>query len=707
MSKAAALFIPLALSLGWIDSESTEDPPPVVEDAAGHQDREAQLVEAVSAERLRDYHTLVASEPHRAGTDGDLAQVVRLAETFEAMGLEVELHEFWAYLCEPIEASLAIVSPIERGLSLRETPLDEDPHSLREGLTFGWNAFSGSGEVRAEVVYANRGTLEDFAKLKEMGVDCTGKIVVCRYGGNFRGYKAKFAEEAGAAGLIIYTDPGDSGFTRGLMYPKGGFANPTTIQRGSIITLPYDGDPLTPDVCATFEAERLDPDEIDLPRIPVQPVGWGTAREILGRMEGREVPEGWQGGLPFRYRVEGGSELVVDLRVEQRRGLVRTFNVIGTLEGAKRPEEMVLLGAHHDAWEYGAADPTCGLITVLETARILSQEAKAGRRPDRSIVFCAWGAEEFGVVGSVEWVESRTEELFENAVCYLNLDMASMGLNFRSSAAPSLRRTIEELTHHIPQPGAPEGVSVHDVWTQGRGDRGPAFGELGGGSDHVGFVAVCGVPCASFGGSGAPGASYHSMYDTLTWYRRFVAGDYESARMVARAALLFTDRMANAPIHPMDLAGYPRAIRGHLRSLEERGNELDFFAVDADGGRLAPSIAVPEAKAFEVEAVALRVEKILERGEFDDEQRRLIDRHLRLLDRAWIFPPGLPERPWFRNLYAAPDETSGYASWVLPGIRKGIEDRDRELTQEMSQVLTAALTLYQVNLETLIGQLED
>ncbi|MEM9801752.1 MAG: M28 family peptidase, partial [Planctomycetota bacterium] len=412
-------------------------------DRAARLARDVAIVQAVDTDRLAGWHELVAAAPHPAGSEGDEAVIAAMASAFEELGLEVEIHRFRAYLSSPVDASLSLVSPRETELSLREGVLPGSPYSELEDadLRLGWNAYSGSGDVTAEVVYANYGRREDFETLAERGVDCSGKIVVARYGGNFRGYKAKYAEAAGAAGLVIYTDPADAGYGRGLETPEGGWANCDQIQRGSLKTLPWQGDPLTPGIEATADAERLDPDEIALPTIPVQPVGWQAAMQILAPMQGESVPQGWQGGLPFRYRIEGGPDVRVRLRVEQERRFVETANVLGTLPGTETPKGApgIVLGAHHDAWVYGANDPTSGTICVMETARVLADLlAKNGERPRRSITFAGWGAEEHGIIGSTEWVEGRRAALIESADLYVNLDASAAGLDIGVSASPSL-----------------------------------------------------------------------------------------------------------------------------------------------------------------------------------------------------------------------------------------------------------------------------
>ena len=244
-------------------------------------------------ERLAAWHDLLASEPHFAGTDGDARQIRRLADAFESMGLRTELHEFTTYIPQPVSASLQILertgsdgSDSLEGtitLPLTERVLEEDPDTGHPDLTFGWNAFSATGDVTAEVVYANYGTFEDFERLRELGVEVDGKIVIARYGRNFRGHKVKYAQEAGAVGMVMFLDPGDYGEGRGKSWPDGGWANPTSIQRGSVLVLPYKGDPLTPFVEATSDAKRLDPDHVGLPWIPVQPIGYAAASRILSQ----------------------------------------------------------------------------------------------------------------------------------------------------------------------------------------------------------------------------------------------------------------------------------------------------------------------------------------------------------------------------------------------------------------------------------------
>ena len=642
-------------------------------------EREAQQAYEVglnvvpTATSVRAYHEMIAQEPHPAGSEADLRAADRLAAEFEKLGLEVEKQELWLYLATPVEAAVEIVTPSPDRLRIKEKILAEDRYSGHPDLSFGWNAFSGNGDVTGEVVYANYGTKEDFEHLKTLGIEVKGKIVIARYGGNFRGYKAKFAEEAGAVGLIIYTDPANSGYVRGLMYPEGGYANETSIQRGSIETLPYAGDPLTPGVAATKDAKRKDPSDVSLPTIPVQPIGWEAAGRIMSQMRGQPVPSGWQGGLPFTYRLNGGETLTVRLMVKQKRELTKTYNVVGTLKGEVYPDEKVIVGCHHDAWTFGAGDPLAGTMVVYEAAKSFATLAKQGRRPKRSIVFANWGAEEYGIMGSSEWIEAHSNDLYENAVAYINLDMAAMGPHFGSSASPLLKTVIEEASKAVPPVGGPtdETNSVHDAWVYRNADPmlagHPRFGHLGGGSDHVGFLCHLAIPSASLGGGGARGTSYHSAYDDLIWYRKVVGESYEPALMVTRVTNVVLARLANGAVLPLDPTRY-------APDFEELFGDLIRYA-EGLGIDVQPTNLLKVLK--DLDDVAMRVHGKLmaavEAGALSEEQTACVNKHLLQIERKWLVSSGLPERPWFRSMYAAPDESSGYAPWMLPALRYGIE----------------------------------
>jgi N-acetylated-alpha-linked acidic dipeptidase len=634
-----------------------------------------------SGDAFREHLRIVTSVPHPAGSPQQVEVANYLTRVMRAAGMEVAHHTYDVYLpqlTDDVEAH--IVTPVALRLNNREPVLDGDRFSGHPELLNGWNAYSGSGDVTGEVVYANYGRREDYRALDSMGVDLRGKIVVARYGGNFRGYKVKFAEERGAAGVIMFNDAPAQEVDP---YPEGPMLNGDIIQRGSVLTLPWTGDPLTPFEPALpldgsrGEVERLDPDEVDFHTIPVLPLGYRVAREILSRMEGPEAPAGWQGFLDLPYRLTGGPELTVRVRVNQPLDFTRAINVVGTFPGTDFPDEWVIFGAHYDPWGFGAVDPNGGTAMLLAMAEALGAAAEQGCSPRRSIMVAHWDAEEYGIIGSAEWVEEFLPQLTSGAVAYINADAAVSGPNFGASSSPSLKQPILDAARSVAYPDDPDGRTIYEWWgdrSAGRemrspedeGARTPSMGNLGGGSDHVAFYTHAGIPSAGLS-SGGPSGIYHSNYDNFAWFERFGDPEWKYGPMLATVDGILAMRLANADILPYDVARYATDTRTHIETLrrvaEARRVEVDLSRLEA------ASRALDEAAA---ELEAARSESLRE-GPLPADQAREINAALIALEKAWLDDRGLQDRPWSRSLYVSPDPFSGYASWMLPGIRYEIE----------------------------------
>ena len=650
-----------------------------------------KLIAMPRASELRRWHDVLTQEPHIAGTPGDMRQVERLKQAFESMGLNTRVEGFRAYLARPISATLELIDveaeqesataqntnqtgatapPARKGvlsLVVNEKNLLQDPATAHPDLNYGWNAYSGNGDVTAEVVYANYGTQEDFDTLKRLGVDVKGKIVLARYGKNFRGYKARFAENAGAAGLIIFTDPSDSGFTKGSTWPNGGgWANDACIQRGTLNTLPYPGDPGTPGVYSADNVSRDKPQNLDLPRIPVQPVGYAAAGAIMARMKGVDIPDpSWQGGLDFPYRLTGGNNLKVHLAIQQERFLGASANVLAMVQGWRRPDEVIVIGCHHDAWGYGAADPCAGTICLLEAANCVAQLTKQGIWPERSIVFAAWGAEEFGIIGSTEWVEGHDAEMGEKIVSYVNLDMAAMGPNLSFALTPELTQVAKDCAAMTPAAGDPSASALSVMLNNNKSDT--LFGTLGGGSDHVGFVCRLVVPAISISAGGSQGTSYHSNYDTTAWYRATVGENYEPALMVTRATLSFMALMSNQKWTPYQYGEIGRlglkALDG-LTQLAKTDKEKSALEI------LRPMLITLQTQGELVDAGILK-----DQPQNPHAEQRLITGMRRFI-KAFKDDAGLPDRPWYRNLWVATDPSNSYSASVFPMIQEALQAND-------------------------------
>ena len=421
---------------------------------------------AVPDPKLAEEHLRILTQaPHIAGSPEDKATAEYVAKKFREAGLDTEIVEYKVWLNYPAEIRVDMTEPpgVEMHGPQREH-VDGDPFQDDPRVVTPYNGMSPSGDAEAEVVYANYGSPADFDKLKQMNVDVRGKIVIVRYGENFRGVKEFVAQERGAAGVIIYSDPKDDGYYRGDAYPKGPWRPASGVQRGSVgFMFQFPGDPTTPGVASTPtlpEAKRVSPAETEqMPKIPVTPLSYADASPILEHLGGPLSPREWQGGLPFTYHV-GPGPAKVKMHLKQDYQFRTIWDVIGKVRGTSSPDEWVVAGNHRDAWVYGAVDPNSGTAAMLEAVHGLGELLKSGWKPKRTIVFASWDAEEEGLIGSTEWGEDNSQQL-GNADAYFNMDVAVSGKKFGASGVPSLKEFIREIAKSVP---SPQGGTVYDRW---------------------------------------------------------------------------------------------------------------------------------------------------------------------------------------------------------------------------------------------------
>src|SRR5687768_14622798 len=465
----------------------------------------------------REHLRILTREPHIAGTKADYDTAIYVRDQLRSYGIAAELKEYEVWLNYPNSPSIVeLIASRRQRLNIQEPVVAGDPSSSHPNITPLFNGYAASGDVTAPVVYANYGLPNDYDDLKKAGVDVKGKIVVVRYGNSFRGVKAKVAEDHGAIGCIIYSDPADDGYMQGDIYPKGPWRPSESGQRGSVQYLfDYPGDPLTPGRPAIPGVARLKPEEAtDLTRIPVQPISYDAARAILSVLKGPVRPRGFQGGLPFAYHVGGTNDVKLRLKTDMDYKIRKIWNVVGRIDGNEEKDRWVILGNHRDAWVFGAVDPNSGSSAMLEVARGFGELLKQGWKPRRTIVVCSWDAEEYGLVGSVEWAEELAAELRTKAVAYLNLDAAVSGVHFGASSVPSLWKLMRAATRDVKDPKT--GKSVYQQWQDRARENRPEgentgearIGALGSGSDYTPFLQHLGVASTDMGFNGDYGV-YH------------------------------------------------------------------------------------------------------------------------------------------------------------------------------------------------------
>ena len=643
----------------------------------------------------------LTERPHVVGSEGNAEVIKYIGDIMSKAGLEVTNYPYDVFLPNnPGTSIIEIVTPTRKVLNQKEDIIPGDPFTTHPELWKGWNAFSGSGDVTAEVVYANYGRKQDFEELKRLGVNVKGKIVIARYGGNFRGYKAKFAEANGAIGLIIYTDPLDSGFTKGLVYPEGPFYNPSTIQRGSLLTANFTGDPLTPfepalPLDGKKKIKRLDPNDAQLHTIPVSPIGYGEAEKILEQMKGNPVPQSWQGGLPFTYRLEGGQSLLVRLKVDQKIDFVRATNVIGLLEGSVAPDEWIILGCHLDSWGFGATDPSSGTAMLLSLSETLGILKDQGYTPNRSILIGHWDAEEHGVIGSTEWVEQMREQLNAKGVVYMNFDGAVSGKGFGASAAPTLKKLLVEASKDVEYPYTDQ--SLYEFWNQNNQDE-PPIGNLGGGSDHIAFYMHVGVPSMS-GGAGGPNV-YHSNYDSFRFYEKFVDPEFQMGPMVEHIAGLMALRMANGDLIPYNINRYASDLKMHVSNAE---NKIRLY----NEGFKGFTMTVESIKSLKEtsELLTSKIKSYLDNGNFSKRKLSSLNKKLIALEKSFISEKGMYFGSWYKSLYASSDPFSGYAAWILPGLEYEISLKSSKRLVEWDQRYSNAINSLSQKMRQIIKDL--
>jgi N-acetylated-alpha-linked acidic dipeptidase len=735
---------------------------------AGELEAEARALAVPTPEKARSWLRTLTEEPHVAGTEADRKTAEFVRDKLRSWGWQAEIAEYEVLLNYPVKGSvkLELTQPKAKSLSVIEDPHPADKDSASPDAFPAFNGYGISGDVTGQVVYANYGRPEDFKALEDTGVSVEGKIVLVRYGGLFRGLKVYNAQKRKAIGILIYSDPADDGFARGDTYPHGPFRPPSALQRGSIQFLSHGpGDPSTPEGPSIKGAKRLpwniysgfpsqpipedlldqvlrkykDPFNIRVdPRttaasvdrrswekdtglkldeyyatIPALPISYSAARPILEALGGPNAPNGWQGGLPLPYHI-GPGPAEVHFAIKMDYDVRPIWNVIATIKGEVEPDRWVMIGNHRDAWVYGAVDPGSGTASTLEACRALGEAVKGGWKPRRSLMYCSWDGEEYGLVGSTEWAEHHAKELDEKAVLMLNVDVAVSGPNpsLGVDGVPSLRDLILDAASAVTDPRS--GRNLREAWVSRQrsqwasnapidlDDRpwhdadakpnangtkpafSPQLGAMGSGSDYTAFLDRFGVPCLDVGFHGGYGV-YHSVYDDFYWMEKFGDPEFLTHATAAKLYTVIAMRAAAAEVVPLTFVPYGEALRDYVddlrRTVERKARASSGKPpIEFDGlSKLIASIRRFQDRAAAVDAATSALAR--KEGVSASKLSKVNDALARV-ERAFLHPAGLPSRPFFRHTIYAPGYTTGYASWPLPGVRQAILDDDAKLLAE-------------------------
>jgi N-acetylated-alpha-linked acidic dipeptidase len=636
---------------------------------------EAQAIARPDALHARALSHALSAETHVAGTPAQARTRDYVIAQMRAMGLETEVRRYDVFLPHPTAVQLWRTSPRLQELRLAEPPVPGDSTSARPQYPTV-NGYSGQGDVTAQIIYVNYGLIEDYKQLDSLGISVKGKIAVARYGRSFRGIKAREAEKHGALGLLIYSDPQDDGYVRGDVYPNGPMRNRDGVQRGSVFN--GAGDPATPDRPSKAGVARIAESAMEIPHIPVVPISYGNAGALLDELRGHEALPGWQGGLPFRYHI-GSGQVSARIRVADDRatkGIKPIYDTFGIVRGSEFPDELVILGGHRDAWGPGTADNVSGTVSVLESARAVAEAVRAGFRPKRTIVFATWDAEEWGLIGSTEYVEDDSLRLMRGGVAYLNQDVAAQGMRFDGGGSPSLRPMLRDIAREVPDPKG--AGSVYAEWrraTASADTTEPPMSDPGGGSDFAGFYNHLGMPILEWG-FGGPAGVYHSQYDDFAWMSKFGDSTFAYHATAARIGTAAVLRLANADILPYDYVEFARTMQRYLPAID-RAIAVHKWSGSTAALREAISNMEREASAFSTARDAA-----LAGGALSVERRAATNAALRGVERALTRPSGLHTRSWYRNLIYVADIDNGYANMVFPSVNEAIRAGDERLAAD-------------------------
>jgi N-acetylated-alpha-linked acidic dipeptidase len=700
----------------------------------------------------------MAAQPNQVGSPHDKANADMTAALFRSWGWDTRIETFWVLYPTPIEEALELTAgpgaPYKATLSEPPIPGDESSAHQAGGLP-AYVAFQGDGDVTAPLVYVNYGMPADYDALQRQGVSVKGKIVIARYGGGWRGLKPKLAQDHGAVGCIIYSDPHDDGYVVDDPYPKGPARPDTGIQRGSVADMTiFPGDPTTPGYASTKDARRVPRDQSPtILKIPTLPISYRDAQPMLKALGGPVAPPSFRGGLPITYHLGGEPQAQVHIKVKSDWSLKPVYDVVATLKGRERPDEWVVRGNHRDGWVFGATDPLSGHVAMMGEAKALGALVKGGWRPKRTIVYASWDAEEPMLLGSTEWAEAHAAELKKKAVVYINSDMNGRGF-LGVGGSHDFQHLVNQVEADVKDPQT--GVSVGErlrarlrvlAAAPTASERAKALGRiaadpdrdlpieaLGSGSDYSAFLQHLGLPSLNleYGGEGSPGGVYHSAYDTYEHHSRFVDPGNAYGGALAKTIGRLVLRIADADLPVQRYGDFADTVSGYVDQVRklaeakrsEAGARARLLASEAF--RLAddptepradpPALAAAERLDFgplEKAATRLRAsaaafdQALATRGSsLSPARKKQLDAILLTLDQRLLREQGLPGRPWYKNVVYAPGRFTGYGAKTLPGVREAIEERRYDDARTYIGLTAQALADYAAGLEQATGVID-
>ncbi|XP_071954783.1 N-acetylated-alpha-linked acidic dipeptidase 2-like [Antedon mediterranea] len=704
--------IGIGIGIGFVVGRMKAENPESREADEGIRDR---IMNEINSNNIRNNLKILTTKPHVAGTENDLSGAQFIQKTWLDQGLDtVKLLPYKVLLQHPPHPTSPDRNKVEifnpgdpSSKPLFESASREDPFNeeelLQDGIPPPYLAYSATGEVQGDLVFVHYCRVKDLNYLTNtVGINLKDKILIARMSGIPRFNKVKNAEEYGAAGLILYPDPED--YSSWESYPNGTGLPSTAAPRGSILS--ELGDPLTPGYPSKDYAYRLNVSDAGLPKIIVHPIGYADAKELLSKMEGEQAPR--TGTLDIEYRTGPGfkapyKDYRVRIVINSNTSQHWTYNVMGYLKGEFEPDRYILIGNHRDAWGLGSVDPTSGTACLLELSRVFGKLKQEGWRPRRTIIFGSWGAEEFGLIGSVEYTEEFYMNLVERAVAYLNIDIAVAGSYvLRVSGSPHLANVALDSAKTVRDPSAAfdDKTTLYNTMSvrltsPGNNSNKNSFREIPmvlGGSDYYGFVFGVGVPTISafysynfYDHWRSFYPLYHTSYETFRLMDELIDPGFKTHQAVAQIFGEMLRRLGDEYILPIDVVAYADYIQRQFddfkslnisKEITNHGFSFDYL----EGAITNFSIA---ASNFNDRLKHIDKERVLDVRKVNDQ--------MALLDRAFLDREGLPrlnlQQRIQRHVLFAPTNEHPF-----PGLYTAMKIEDEELRWQSVDKQLSVLT---------------
>lgn len=725
------------------------------EGAAAERSLEQRFDAQLNPADQRDWLQQMSSQPNQVGSLHDKANAEFMLAKFKQWGWDAHIETFDVLYPTPKQELVQLVAPDVYTAKLHEPPVAGDATSALPGVLPPYNIYGGDGDVTASLVYVNYGMPDDYKDLARRGIDVRGKIVIVRYGEGWRGLKPKLAQQHGAAGCLIYSDPRDDGYFKGDAYPQGGWRPPDGVQRGSVADMQvYPGDPLTPGIGSTPGAKRLAlKDAKTILKIPVLPISYADATPLLRALGGPVAPDNWRGALPLTYHI-GPGLAKVHLVVQSNWDTKPVYDVIAVMKGSTYPDQWIVRGNHHDGWVFGAWDPLAGNVALMAEAKAIGALVGQGWRLQRTLIYASWDGEEPGLLGSTEWAETHAQALQRKAVLYLNSDTNARGF-LDAGGSHSLQHLVNLVADGVADPethaSVRERLRAHMLIAGLDKNAKPEVKEtaklaeaggdvpiqaLGSGSDYSAFLEHLGIASLNlgFGDEDDDNGIYHSRYDSFDHYIRFGDPDFAYGVALAKVAGHIVLRTADAGLLPMRFSDFSDTLDRYddeLHKLVDTTRKdtehqhklmaLHAYTLDSDPTRpvdpperdtdlpnidLSPLDAT--AKQLQQSAQAYQTAydaRVADGFKLPADQLQQANALMGRMEQALTGPDGLPGRAWFKHMIYAPGMLTGYGVKTVPGVREAIEARRWDEANRYAVITAKVLDGYRVQLDKLTALL--